>query len=273
MVAIIFCNSSHAMKRSREGEMQEKVALACVVNPVNDNCVQAIVLPPIPPKLYWDEKSPYDGSKVIKATIDHDCKQCNKRIIGVSIAQHAVEKHAHIYLMPSQQTKKVKLEHDEQADNSKKIEILLLSSSECSSSTSGSSSESSSFSDSSSDSSVLSRSSSDSSEDEADNKSRFVTKVLKSGHTVQHPVCDINGCKFSTARSEVMDNHKKLHDVDGCSVCKKCHFRSDIHRVFENHLQTHLPKAKRSNRVQCKVCNRWLSKDSSLQRHMASRHF
>ena len=69
MVAIIFCNSSNAMKRSREGEMQEKVALACVVNPVNDNCVQAIVLPPMPPKLYWDEKSPYDGSKVIKATI------------------------------------------------------------------------------------------------------------------------------------------------------------------------------------------------------------
>jgi len=236
VMSLLLCNPLDAMKRQREGETQEIVVV-------------------IPPKTYWDGEQPYDGSMVIKATLDHDCRHCKERITGESLAAHAFAKHSDLYPKVAQQ----------QLAKKRKIQSFTSSTEE-----SGSSFE---FSDSSTQDSGSSCESSDSSvEIQKNNNVGFVTKVWKSGHTVQHVVCGQGGCRFSSGRIEEMSNHKKLHGVDDCSVCKSCHFRAVSKRVFINHTQTHLPKEKRVNTATCSVCNKTLSKNSSLRRHMESQH-
>lgn len=253
-ISLFWCNQVDAMKRAREGQMQNIVVVASVVAPVDFHVDQVLELPA---KQYWDGKSPYDGSMVIKATGDHDCKHCNLKITDESLAAHAF-KHPDIYGLRPQ--KKIRIE-----------EVIEITGESSSSSEESSNSSSDSSSSSEDPSSFSSESSSDSSEDEEDNKTRFMRQDWKNGYTVKHYVCQVKGCKFATMRFKEMNNHKRLHGVD-CSVCKKCHFRSDRRRVFENHVQTHLPKAKRSNIAQCKICGKVLSKESSLGRHMISQH-
>jgi hypothetical protein len=272
-MSLLFCNQVDAMKRARENQMQDTVVVATVVQSYHlSQVVSLLSQPQLPAKQYWDGKSPYDGSQIIKATSDHDCKHCNKKIIDESLAAHTF-KHSDIYYPQPQ--KKLKIDVIETSDESSDLSRILSSRSSKSSESSSSSEESSSSSSDSSSSfedfSELPSSSaslSDSSEDAEDNKPRFVTKTLKHGRTVQHVACDIDGCRFSCARSEEMNNHKKLHGVDNCYICKKCHFRADKRIVFENHVQRHLPIKKRSNTAQCKICGRMLSKPSSLARHI-----
>jgi len=232
-MSLFLINSLDAMKRQREGD------------------TQMMVVPQSKP--YWDGVQPYDGSMVIKATLDHDCRHCNRRITDESILAHAFGKHPDIYpkFAPLQPTKKIKIQ-----------------SLEFSSEMSSSSFESLQSSMEDSDFSIDIQKNNDL----KNNDSGFVTKVWKNGHTVRHSVCGLEGCRFSSARSEEMDNHKKLHDVEKCLVCETCDFRAVSKRVFINHTQTHLPKEQRSNTVTCSVCNKILSKESSLKRHMESQH-
>lgn len=290
-MSLLVCNQVDAMKRAREGEMQDIVVVATVVQPQDYHLAGGVSLPSpsqLPAKQYWDGKSPYDGSKIIKATSDHDCKHCNLLITDESLAAH-IFKHPDIYGLRPQ--KKLRIEvvesSDESSSSSETSDASRLSralsggsssssgdSSGSSSNSSGGSSSSSSDSSSSSgdSSSSSSESSSDSSEDEEDNKPRFVLKALKNGRIVQHAACDIGGCRFSSARPDEMNNHKRLHGADKCSVCKKCDFRTTSPVVFFNHTQRHLPKEKRSNTAQCKTCGKVLSKESSLKRHVATKH-
>lgn len=280
--SFLLCNQVDAMKRPRENQMQDIVVVASVVQPQDYHLAAVVSLPSqsqLPAKQYWDGKSPYDGSMVIKATSDHGCKHCDRKITDESLAAH-IFKHPDIYGLRPQKKLRIDAVVESSDESSDLSRILSGKSSSSSSDSSGSSSSSSGGSSSSSgDSSSLSEDSSssssdessDSSEDGEDNKIGFVTKTLKNGRTVQHAACDIDGCRFSSARPEEMNNHKKLHGVD-CSVCKKCDFRATSPIVFFNHTQRHLPIDKRSNTATCNICNKVLSKASSLKRHIKIKH-
>lgn len=227
-ILLSISNAVDAMKRPRnEGTMQLAVVATVAAAPT---------------RIYWDGKSPYDGSMVIKPTADHHCGHCNKWITDESLAAHALGKHSNLYMAP-----KAPL-----LPPAKRQRIADFSSGSSYSST---------------------ESSSDSSEEmEQDKSLLYVTKFWKNGRAVQHVRCDVEDCKFATARVEEMHNHKKLHQVDDCQVCAICDFRASAKKVFTNHSQTHLPKEERSNTVICSICNKLFAKQSSLNRHMENQH-
>jgi hypothetical protein len=243
-LSLLLCNTIDAMKRQREDDTQLSVAkrpcidgMQLTEKPIMAMVVEPIMTTPVVPKIYWDG-GPYDGSMIIKPTIDHHCNHCNKWIVGVSLAAHAVGKHSDIY-----------------KPQKRLLPLVVLSP--------ASFYESNSF----------SLESADSSEEMGqEEKPLYVEKTLKNGRIVEHERCAIGGCKFTAARVDEMRNHEKLHQTDNCLICKICDFRASIKIVFTNHSQTHLPKEERSNRVMCSICNKTLSKKSSLDRHVAKKH-
>ena len=85
------------------------------------------------------------------------------------------------------------------------------------------------------------------------------------GPVFRHP-CNICG-KFFTSSDRLMKHAASMHssEASGVNTCKRCDFQTKSSKRMKIHERSHLSRS-------CPVCNKVLSKTSSLKRHVEQMH-